>query len=227
MNNFQIQNLKNNRIRIVPPTTECCEYKYMGGKINTKTLHSLISNGYSKKPKTVSNIDGYEMDKSLSGTRAQVYHNPTTNHLVVNHRGTKGIHDVVTDIRLMFGDKSNKRFQHGKKITDEALKKYDTDNVTICGHSLGSQIASEANKKHNKETIVVNPAMIPSEITKKQKDNETVIRSKLDPISYLHSLNPFASKSRTITIKSKSMNPLTEHSSDVLNRLDPNMDVGV
>lgn len=95
------------------------------------------------------------------------------------------------------------------------------------GHSLGSQIASEANKKHNKETIVVNPAMIPSEITKKQKDNETVIRSKLDPISYLHSLNPFASKSRTITIKSKSMNPLTEHSSDVLNRLDPNMDVGV
>jgi hypothetical protein len=54
---------------------------------------------------------------------------------------------------------------------------------------------------------------------KKQKKNETIVRSSLDPISALHSLNPFASKNNTINIKAKSYNPLTEHSSNVLDQI--------
>jgi hypothetical protein len=65
-------------------------------------LQQIISNGYQDDPKKVNTIDNYKIDKALSGQRVQVYHNKDTDHLVMNHRGTKGIHDVVSDIGLMF-----------------------------------------------------------------------------------------------------------------------------
>lgn len=209
-----------------PEKDDIVDFKYIGGKINSNTLHSLIKNGYSKKPNKINDIDGYVLDKSLSGTRTQVYHHPDTNHLIVNHRGTSGIHDLFTDIQLMMGNKNNARFQHGKKITDQALTKYDTDNVSIVGHSLGSAIGKEANRDHNHETINVNPAITMADLFDKQNDNETIIRSSIDPISALHTLNPFSNKTRTIDTKAKSYNPVKEHNSDILLRLD-NIDVGV
>lgn len=217
--------MKNNRLKVEKsvPEVEC---SFVGGKINNKTLHKMIKNGYADDPRETENVDGYILDKSLSGTRAQVYYNPETKHLAINHRGTKGAHDVMTDIGLMFGHKSGKRFEHGKKITDDDLKKYNTDNVTLSGHSLGAKVAKEANRGHGKETIAVNPAFLPEDMLEKQKDNETIIRSSLDPISVLHSWTPFSNEARTIDIVPTSYNPFTEHSSDVLERLG-DTDVGV
>jgi hypothetical protein len=215
---FALKELSNNRLKI-EKHCPVVSYEYVGGKINSKTLHKIIKNGYADDPKKTDSLDGYVLDKQLSGERAQVYYHPETKHLVVNHRGTKGVHDVMTDIGLMLGHKSGKRFQHGKKITDDALKKYNTDNVTISGHSLGAKVAKESNRKHGKETVVVNPAVVPEDLFEKQKDNETVIRSRLDPISYLHNFNPRRNKTKTIDIDAKTYNPLEEHSSDVLTRL--------
>ena len=185
----------------------------MGLKMNT--LHKMLDNSYEKGEDT----NGYILDKSLSGSRAQVYHHPETNHLVVSHRGTKGIHDINTDIKMMLGFKKNKRFNHGKKITDQAIDKYKTDNVSIIGHSLGHAIAKESNKKHSKELITLNGAVVPSDMFDKQKDNEHIIRSKYDPVSALHTLNPYKNKSTTYTIDSKTINPLVEHSTDILERV--------
>jgi len=217
---FAIKELKNNRFKVervnAQPEVEC---RYVGGKINSKTLHKMITNGYADNPKEVNDLDGYVLDKSLSGTRAQVYYNPETKHLVINHRGTKGVNDVMTDIGLMFGYKSGKRFEHGKNITDQALEKYKTDNVTISGHSLGAEVAREASKNKDHDVVVVNPAVAPLDMFHEQKDNEYIIRSTGDPISALHSWNPYANESRTIDIDAKSYNPLTEHSSDILEDL--------
>jgi len=222
---FGVKQLKNNRIRVVKcnPEVEC---DYVGGRMNNLTLHKMINNGYTDDPTQTTDLDGYILDKSLSGTRAQVYYNPSTNHLVVNHRGTKGVHDVMTDIQLMLGNKSGKRFAHGKKITDQALKKYHTDNVTISGHSLGAEIARQASKSNNHDVVVVNPAIAPLDMFNKQKDNETVVRSSYDPISALHTLNPFRNEARTIEIAPESYNLLKEHSPDVLERIG-DRDVGV
>src|SRR5688572_20204870 len=109
---FTIKELKGGRIKVekskeVEEQPVECHYAVTGGKIKISTLKSMIINGYIKKPQGMDNINSYVLDKSLSGTRAQVYHHPETNHLVVNHRGTQGIHDVITDMRLMLGDKSN------------------------------------------------------------------------------------------------------------------------
>jgi len=215
---FTLKQLNNNRLKVekVAPEVTC---DYVGGKINNKTLHKMIKNGYEDKPKDMDLVDGYVLDKSLSGTRAQVYYHPETKHLVINHRGTKGSKDVMTDIGLMFGNKSGKRFEHGKKITDEALKKYNTDNVTISGHSLGSEVARQASKNSNHDVVVVNPAVAPLDMFNRHKDNETVIRSTLDPISALHSFNPYRNEARTIDIDAKGYNPLSEHSSSILDRL--------
>ncbi len=222
---FVMKQSKNNCCKVEKAKRDV-ECDYVGGKINNNTLQKMIKNGYATNPTANDNIDGYMLDKSLSGTRAQVYYNPNTDHLVVNHRGTKGIQDIMTDIKLIFGNKSGKRFEHGKKITDEALRKYKTDNVTVSGHSLGSEIAREATKNSNKhDVILVNPAVTPSDMFHKQKDNETIIRSSIDPISALHNLNPYRNESKTIDIAPESYNLLTEHKSNVLNRLG-DTDVG-
>src|SRR4051794_18883902 len=97
---FEVKQLKNNRIRIQKCQPEC-HYAYTGGKINVSTLQKLIKNGYSSKPKEKDNIDNYILDKELSGSRAQVYHNPESSHTVINHKGTDSIQDVITDLKLL------------------------------------------------------------------------------------------------------------------------------
>lgn len=190
------------------------EHIIFGGKIGLKmnTMHKMLDNSYGK----ADDVNGYILDKSLSGKRSQVYHNSETNHLVVTHRGTKGIHDVKTDIKMMFGFKNGKRFKHGKKITDQAINKYKTDNTTIIGHSLGHSIAKEANKGHDKEMITLNGAVTPLDMFDKQKSNEHIIRSKYDPISALHTLNFYKKKQNTYTLDNNIINPLKSHSTDVL-----------
>ena len=125
------------------------KYVCLGGKLNVKTLQQVIKNGY-KKDKT-NKLDGYILDHELSGSRAQVYHNEKNNKTIINHRGTQGFNDLITDLKLSLGKTNNKRFNHGKNITDNAIEKYANSDFTITGHSLGAKIAKEANKKHNKD----------------------------------------------------------------------------
>lgn len=215
---FVVKESKNNQCKVEKSRPEV-HYEYVGGKIGSRTLQKMIKNGYNDDPKVTDSIDGYVLDKELSGTRAQVYHHPETNHLVINHRGTKGLQDVMTDISLMFGNKSGKRFTHGKKITDDALRKYNTENVTVSGHSLSGEIARQASKNKTHDVVLVNPAVTPLDMFTKQQDNETIIRSKGDPISSLHQYNPFRNEAKTIDIDTRSLNPLTEHNSQILERL--------
>ena len=195
----------------------------IGGKVKNKVLKSVLKNGYDDK---LNDIDNYRVDKDLSGKRVQVYHNPDTNHTIINHRGTKGLNDVYTDLKLMMNFKNNKRFQHGKDITDKAINKYSNSDVSITGHSLGHKIAEEANLKHNKEQITLNGAITPYDLIKKQKDNEFHIRSEYDPISVLHGLNPMKNNNNNTTIKGKNLNLLNEHKTDVLGRLDDDLEFG-
>jgi len=199
------------------------DYFSIGGKIKVNTFKKVLQNGYKND---TSNIDGYEIDKSLSGKRSQVYHNKEKNHTIINHRGTQGIHDLYTDVQLMFNNTNNKRFDHGKKITDEAIKKYNNSDITVTGHSLGHAIAQEANKKHDKELVTLNGAITPNDLIRRQKDNEFVVRSNYDPVSMLHNLRPMKNNDNTVNIKAKSWNPLTEHKTDVLDRLDQDEYIG-
>ena len=138
--------------------------------MNSKTLKSFLNNSYENNH--LQNIDDYILDHSLSGKRAQVYSNPSGKSVVV-HRGTQGIHDLITDTGLVFGYKS-KRFDHAKKIQSLANQKYGKDNVTTLGHSLGSVLAEDAVSK-NQKLITLNKPVTYGRFNKIVPDSQTDI----------------------------------------------------
>jgi len=192
-----------------------------GGKLSVSHLKGLLSASYSKKPKSYLE---YEVDKELSGQRVQVYKNPKTGQVIVSHRGTKGIHDIGNDLKyaLGFDLKNTKRFKHGQDIQRKAEEKYGAKNISTIGHSLGSKLARDVGK-HSKEVIELNPAYNIPDIMKKKSDNTYSIRTKYDPVSFLV---PLKKDKNITTIKSKSLNPLAEHTVEVLDRIDPNTEIG-
>jgi hypothetical protein len=137
-----------------------------GKGLQANILRNFLSNGYKKDQ--AKSLDGYQRDDSLSGQRAQVYHNSGNNQTVVVHRGTQGFQDVITDFKLAFHPslymKSN-RFHHAKSIQEQAENKYGKENVTTVGHSLGAKLAADVGGK-SKEIITYNKPITPQEIFK-------------------------------------------------------------
>lgn len=190
-----------------------------GGKMNTKLIRKFLDASYANKGKAPKEIDGYNRDESLSGERVSVYYNPTTHDAVVIHRGSKGIHDWGNNLKMALGWKmsSTKRFQHSKDIQKKVEEKYGKDHTTTLGHSLGAKIASDVGGD-SKEIINLNKATgIGWDSYKKkhgEKDNETNIRTTLDPVSAKGVLDA------DLTIPSKSLDLIKEHGTGVLDRVD-------
>jgi hypothetical protein len=197
-------------------------YSYSGGKMAVKDIKHFLSKSYDKN---LDNHGEYQIDKLLSGTRAQVYHNPNRNHTVVVHKGTDYIHDWITDLRLGLGERSGKRFKHAKDVQQKAEQKYVNSNVSTLGHSLGSKLAEEASQNPKNEIITLNNPTVISDLIKKPKSNVYNIRTSMDPVSILRNVVPSKSKN-DLTIKSTSFNPLIEHKTDTLNRINQEMEIG-
>ena len=81
----------------------------IGGAINSNHLQQLLKSTYSKKKE---DIGDYKIDKKLSGLRAKVFTKKETGKSIIAIRSTKGIHDVITDGHLRFGNKNAKPFKH-------------------------------------------------------------------------------------------------------------------
>lgn len=196
-------------------------YFAVGGKLKIGTLQKILKNGYAKEKEK--EIDGYHVDPSLSGNRTQVLHNADKNHTIVAHKGTDSATDWVTNLRYgLFNDKSSNRFKHAKKIQREAEDKYKDGTFTTIGHSLGSKLSTESATKG--DIITLNGATTPFDIGKKVPKNQTNIRTSYDPVS---ALQRYQSKNgNEVDIRSDSINPLTEHSTDTLSRVDPDTEVG-
>ena len=196
-----------------------------GGKMASKSIQQFLDASYANKGKAAQHIDGYDRDNSLSGERVSVYFNPTTKKAVVIHRGTKDLTDWGNNLKMMLGWKmsSTKRFKHSKDIQKQAESKYGASNVITLGHSLGGKIASDVGGDSD-EIVTLNKATgLGLDAYKKdlgQKDNETNIRTTLDPVSAKGAL------AADFTIPSKSLNPITEHGTGVLDRVDTEIGKG-
>jgi hypothetical protein len=196
-------------------------YSVHGGKLKVKDIKHFLQKSYDKN---LENHNGYNVDKELSGKRVQVYHNPNENHTVVVHKGTDSIHDWITDLKMGFGNKNTTRFKHSKKIQNQAENKYINSKLSTLGHSLGSKLAEESSKNPNNEIITLNNPTLLSDLVKKPKQNQYDIRTKLDPVSILKNIVP--KNKNDVTIKSKTYNPLTEHFTDTLNRINQDLEIG-
>ena len=175
-------------------------------------VQGLLNRSYDKKH---GDYGDFKLDKSLSGQRAQVY--TKDGKAVVVHRGTAGMHDMVTDLKLgLTGSTGGKRFKHAKKIEGLAEGKYGSEHTTAMGHSLGGALAEKTASKTT-DVITLNKAAVPSDIGKKIKSNQTDIRTEGDLVSQLRSTQHGG---RDVVIPSHTKNPLTEHNTNVMERLE-------
>jgi hypothetical protein len=177
-------------------------------------LKELLSRSYNKKP---SSFGDYKLDSQLSGQRGQVYYNEKLGKAVVVHRGTKGIQDMITDVRYTLGDKSSKRFKKAKSIQEQANAKYGKENVITAGHSLGSVLGETAVKGKDQELITLNKPVGLADIGKTIGKKQTDIKTTRDPVSFLRGTQK---GNAPLVIKSKTYNPLAEHSTETLGRVD-------
>ena len=186
-----------------------------GGKLSSKYIKDFLSNSYEQSKDAPNKIGDFVKDKGLSGQRAQVYHNTKTGQAVVVHRGSSGIHDWGNNLKMVLGFdmKNTKRFQHAKKIQQQAETKYGAKNISTLGHSLGGKIASDVGADSG-EIITLNKPVAGRDLFAKdkgKKQNETNVRTEGDVVSALDTGSDF-------TIPSKSLNPIAEHTTDVLDR---------
>lgn len=192
-----------------------------GKSIRNKDLEDLINSSYNKQD----DVNGYILDKSISGSRNLVYHNPNTGHTVVSHRGTAGMKDWWNNIAYEIGGKplykTTTRYKDARRIQSRAEKKYGNENLSTVGHSQGGLQAEMVGNK-GKEIITLNKATRPFDNTKHK--NQYDIRTENDIVS---ALNPFQGvNGLETTIKSDGYNPLSEHGTTVLQRLPNNMMLG-
>ena len=192
-----------------------------GGKLAAHDMSDLLAASYDKK---IHDVGDFKIDRQLSGQRAQVYYNPKTGQAVVVHRGTAGMHDWITDARMLFGDKKSKRFKHGEKVQKEAEQKYGKNIVTTIAHSLGSAIAERVGQDSH-EVLTLNKPVTPKDLIKGKKvsDKQYDVRTAYDPVSILR---PHQGGKEEQTIESITFNPLAEHKTDTLKRLDEDTLIG-
>ena len=197
-----------------------------GGALSSHVMSDLLAQSYETKNKKKRRlqVDGFHIDPSLSGERVQVWYNPTTNQAVVVHRGTASFQDAMTDARLFFGDKSGKRFRHAENIQKKAEAKYGKAHVSTIGHSLGSTLAEKVGQD-SKEVLTLNKPTTLEDLAKGKKvsEKQTDVRTKYDPVSILR---PHQKGSDAIEIESTTWNPLAEHKTDTLKRLDEDVMIG-
>ena len=140
--------------------------------------------------------------------------------------GTQGITDwgnnLIYGLSGETGYKKTQRYKQAENLQNQVEKKYGSQNVSTLGHSQSGLIAQLVGK-NSFETITLNPATLPThgKITTTTDPNIYNIRSSADVVSLGN-----AGKTRNknnIVIDSNSWNILKEHSSDILNKLDPNI----
>jgi len=194
----------------------------LGRSVSSKNLNRFLSDSYKPNSERANEIDGFILDKSLSSKRAAVYHNPETNQTYVANRGTAATaSDWLNNYRYVTGSYDDTdRFRHAVDTQKQAISKYGKVDANLT-HSQSGIIGRKLNEKGlTGQVIQINPALM----FENQKKNETIIRSSNDPVSMLARFNPSLNIE---TIKSTSINPLTEHSSDVLLRTDQTFGEGL
>lgn len=194
-----------------------------GGALNASTLSTVLKSGYKMPNEQEKNIDGYIRDSSLSGQRVQTYYNPSTNHAIINHRGTSSsLKDWSNNALYALGlYKTTSRYKNAQDLQKKAEEKYGSKNVTTTGHSQGAMIAEELGKSSKESISLDRPANLSSLIGHKTGKNHHDIRTNSDIVSGMIPLQRKSNK--TITIDAKTKNPLKAHDVDQLAKLGDKM----
>jgi len=205
-----------------------------GGSLKPQEIKDFLEASYEKNAPL--NIDGYELDKKLSNLYGKVYVNETLKKVVLSFRGTGSEalgSDWINNLIFLVSDPGYKltpRYQTALKMYKGAIKKYKGFKFELIGHSQSGVIVNNLCSDKVRNCISLNPAYKNASL----KNNEYIIRSTGDVVSKLTApkkalnslLYPKWTKKHMINIENKTGNPITEHTVDILDRLNPNMIIG-
>jgi hypothetical protein len=182
-----------------------------GRGLKSSTLKSLIQSGYDR-----SEVEGWT--KVMDTPEVSAFKHNTTPQVVIVLRGTTGTandwsNNAVYGIGGEVAYKRTPRYKRAVARVAEIEKKYNPKDITIVSHSQGGLLAELVPSKA-REVITLNKATRPSDFIfgRKKKKNQYDIRSKYDPVSM------FNTRQADYTIGEKSLNPLTQHSANVLDK---------
>jgi hypothetical protein len=145
------------------------------------------------------NVNNYNVDPLLSDQRVKVYHDPTTKHTVVAHRGSAEARDWFENALYATGLQVGKGWRHSKKRQQEAEKKYGVGNLTTIGHSKGALHAQQYGKRGG-EIITLNKPVGLQDINYKVPEYQTDYTGEGDVVSLLR---PFQRGSKEVVLKKK------------------------
>jgi len=202
-----------------------------GGSLKVNEIYQVIKNGY-EWPK-LKDIPQFKFIKDLSSKFHQVYKNDKQKRIILNYTGSKGVFDLLNNIDYLLQTYPlTPRFLKAKDIFNKVLKEFPTYTITLVSHSQGGIITRELSRLYGDEIfeiIALNPAesSFVEDIKsffgegKRNKENEYNIKSELDFASF------FAKKSKhDIVIPKESNDIIKEHKSEILLRLNPDLEIG-
>jgi hypothetical protein len=185
-------------------------------KIRSDEVQDLIEAGYSRTgdAEKLGKKYGLTLDKQLSNANHKVFLDNDKNPTVV-YRGSKNENDAMTDGLLAIGlEKYSTRFRESKDLMKDVNKKYNNKFVSSYGHSLGGSLAEYSG---GDRVITMNKGVGIAGIGKTIKPNQTDIRTNSDLVSVLSKTQ---NGGKQLTIKTKEINPLKEHSHKNLLKLN-------
>lgn len=194
-------------------------FKLVGTGLSAAKVKHFTSSAYQDN-KDVKNIGKYVLDNNLSTSETKVFVNKEKKIVSVSNRGTAGISDWSNNAAYIAGKYDiTPRFKRSLDTQKKVRSKYPGYKVINVGHSQGSIVAKKLNDRGlTDEVINVNPATLPFE---RKKKNETTVKSETDLVSVFHQ-----PKKGDIILKDKTGNPLKEHKTNILDRIDPKTIIG-
>lgn len=195
------------------------KHRFVGAGLSAAKVRHMSSASYTDDDR---GIGKFLLDTKLSNSEAKVYVNKDKREVVVSNRGTKGMTDWLNNVAAVAGKYDiTPRYQRAKALQKKVREKYKGYKIINLGHSQGALITKRLNDSGlTNEVINVNPAVLPME--RKSKKNETTVKSESDLVSLLHK-----KKKGDIILKDETGNVLKEHSTSVLDRLDPKTKIGL
>lgn len=198
-------------------------------KFKPTELKELLSSSYNKNK---FDVGKFKIDVDLSNERVKVYVVENTNNVVVVHRGSQDLNDWIDN--LYYSElnilKNTKTYKIHLKLHKKAVEKYGVENIIVLGHSRGGLYASQLYKDNlANQLITYNKPLnkydvIDGIISNNDDDNIVDIRTSGDITS---SGKIITQKNKNdVVIPSTTYNPLIEHSTKAITRLDDDELIG-
>jgi len=181
--------------------------KIKGSGLKANTLKSMIKSTYDR-----SEVEGW--NKIMDTPEVTGFKHPS-GQVVVALRGTEGTlvdwqNNAVYGVGGELAYKMTPRYKRAKERVAELERKYNPEDITLIGHSQGGLLAEIVPSKA-REIISLNKATRPQDfLFRRRKSNQYDIRSRFDPVSF------FPLQKSNYTIDGVSLNPLAQHSPDIL-----------